>query len=195
MMAAVRCLLFALCLSLLGCSTTVSLPRAADITILGMSPEAPRPKNVLYRDEVDAAVKAGMGRFLQSVELRAVLRKDDVGRDVFTGFEITGMRPAEAWFSFDFAPGDVLTHVNGAFVEHYNDLIPVFDALPTRDSIEVKLLRNGEPVTVSVRIDSRPVAGTTPAQSVAGTTPVQPVAGPQPAQPVAGAAGASALSR
>jgi S1-C subfamily serine protease len=162
----------------------VSLPRATDINIQGQVTAVPRTKNVLYRDEVELAVKAGLGMFLQSIDLRARLRKDDVGRDVFTGFEITGMRPAEAWFSFDLAPGDVVTHVNGAFVEHYNDWIPIFESLPERDKIEIKLLRNGEPATVTVRIEARPAAGAAPARPAAGAAPARPATGTVTSGPV-----------
>ena len=178
MMAVVRCLILVLALPLMGCSGSVALPRAADIKILGQAPTPPRPRNVLYRDEVDAAVKAGLGWFLQKIDLRATVRKDDLGRDVFAGFEIVAMRPAAAWFDFDFAPGDVITRVNGVSVEHYNAMLPVFESLPEANALEIALVRGGAPTVIQVRIEPRSNPSSAPAPASAPASAALPAKPP-----------------
>ena len=143
------------------------LPRAADITIQGHLPVAVRPKNVLFRDEVDEAVQAGLAYFLQKVDLQALCdfsdgerrpcSVNDPGTKRFVGFQIVAMRPAMAWLPFDFAPGDVVTHINGTSVEHYDAVIPLFEGLTQVDLLEVSVLRGTETVTVQVRIEPRTV--------------------------------------
>lgn len=172
--SAVRHCLLAVALPFLAaCSSgQVPLPRAADITILGLRPAPTRPRNVLYRDEVDAAIASGLAYFLQKVDLEAqcetteqTLRKcskDAVDQKRFVGFKVTAMRPAMAWMPFDFAPGDIVTHVNGTSVEHYDTVIPLFESLAKANAVEVSVLRGTQTATVVVRIDGRNVASARP---------------------------------
>lgn len=121
------------------------------------APMAPvRPNNTLYRDEIQNAKRAGLGHFFELIDLEPTGDLDDQGRlNDFQGFRIVSLRPASEWLSFDFAPGDVLTHINGVSVEHYSTWFEQFEALPTADQIRVDLIRDGKPKTVTVRIISR----------------------------------------
>jgi S1-C subfamily serine protease len=125
---------------------------------------------------VDEAVKAGLGYFLQKVDLQAQLRVDDLGQQRFVGFQITAMRPAREWLTFDFAPGDVITHINGTSVEHYDAVLPLFDGLVNANAFEVRVLRGTETVTVTVRIEPRNSAASAPDRAVNKTSPVGTVA-------------------
>ncbi len=115
-----------------------------------------RPKNILYRDEVESAKRAGLGHFFELVDLEPTGATDGNGRIVsFEGFQIVALRPASEWLAFDFAPGDLLTHVNGVSVEHYSTWYDQFEALSKSDQIRVDVIRDGTPKAVVVRIVDR----------------------------------------
>ncbi len=96
-----------------------------------------------------------MGHFLQYLEVEPVTAPLDAGRVKFVGYRIVALRPASAWLRFSVGPGDVITHVNGASVEHYDYLLPVFEALPTAPELKVELLRDGEPRILTVALVER----------------------------------------
>jgi S1-C subfamily serine protease len=115
-----------------------------------------RPKNTLYRDEIEHAKRAGLGHFFERVELEPRGETDQNGRMIsFEGFQIVALRPAHDWLSFDFAPGDVLTHINGVSVEHYSTWYTQFESLPKAEQIRVDLVRDGKPTTIVVHIVER----------------------------------------
>ena len=102
------------------------------------------------------AKSAGLGHFFEHIELEPRGEIDDNGRMVsFEGFQIVALRPADAWLSFDFAPGDVLTHVNGVSVEHYSTWYNQFEAIPKAEQIRVDLIRDGNPKTIIIHIVDR----------------------------------------
>jgi len=122
-----------------------------------------RPRNTLYREEVDAAKRAGLGYVFQLMDLEPKGELDARGRMTdFQGFQIVALRPASEWLAFDFAPGDVLTHINGVSVEHYSTWFEQFEALPKADQIQVDLIRDGKPKTVLVKIASRAAGSVVP---------------------------------
>jgi len=115
-----------------------------------------RPRNTLYRDEVEAAKRAGLGYVFQLMDLEPNGELDARGRMTdFKGFQIVALRPASEWLAFDFAPGDVLTHINGVSVEHYSTWFEQFEALPKAEQIQIDLIRDGKSKTVLVKIASR----------------------------------------
>ncbi|MGC4070323.1 MAG: hypothetical protein QM784_37805 [Polyangiaceae bacterium] len=135
----------------------VLLPRAADTKIEGRIPTPSRPSNVLYRDEVESAVKAGLKAFLWKAEVRALTFEDDANVTRFNGYLIVALRPALDWLPFDFAPGDVVTHINGVSLgQHYNAILPLFESLAQASQIDVTLRRDGAERVVRVRIEPRP---------------------------------------
>jgi type II secretory pathway component PulC len=153
-----------LCIALVLCgcggSTLPVAPSSRLSTPLAKKPSLPtRPKNTLYRDEVERAKSAGLGHFFEQVELEPRGEIDDNGRMVsFEGFQIVALRPASAWLNFDFAPGDLLTHVNGVSVEHYSTWYNQFESLPKAEQIRVDLIRDGKPKIIIVRIVDRAAA-------------------------------------
>ena len=154
--ARVRCHLLLICCATLGCSSgPLVLPKRPVIYVDGTLVVPSRPAATLYREEVVAAVQAGLGHFLQRVDVRAVTHQDDAGRRVFVGFEVLSLRPALEWLTFDFAPGDIVTKIDGVSVEHYNSVIPLFERLVAKDQFEVSLIRSGQPKTVVINIRER----------------------------------------
>ncbi len=141
-----------------GSSQAVAVKPLNQPRVVEVAPPAPaRPSNTLYRDEVESAKRAGLGHFFELVDLEPKGDVDGQGRLIgFEGFQIITLRPATQWLSFDFAPGDILTHINGVSVEHYSTWFEQFEALPATDQIRVDLIRDGKPKTVVVRIAERP---------------------------------------
>jgi len=157
--APVRCHLVLAVFMTLGCgSEALTLPKRPALRVLGTLPVPPRPTGTVYRDEVVGAVQTGLGYFLQRVDLRAVTQPDDSGRRTFVGFEVLAMRPAREWLAFDFVPGDIVTSFEGVSVEHYDSVIPLFEALVSKARFEISLIRGGQPKTVVVTIAERPVS-------------------------------------
>lgn len=148
----------------IACSpSAVVFPQVPALRVTGALPKDDRPAGTLYKDELQAAVAAGLGHFLQSLEVRAVTREDDLGQRVFAGFQIVALRPAERWLKFDFVPGDIVTRVDGVSVEHYDAVLPMFEGLVAKDRFEVRLVRGGEERVVVIHISDRatePVAAT-----------------------------------
>lgn len=139
-----------------ACSSgAVVFPKRSPLRVVGERAADDRPAGTVFRDELAQAAAAGLGHFLRHIEVRAVTRTNDLGQAEFVGFEILSLRPAEDWLKFDFAPGDVVTRVDGVSVEHYDSVIPMFEGLARKDRFEVQILRGGEPRTILVNIRSR----------------------------------------
>jgi S1-C subfamily serine protease len=134
----------------------VGTPVAKPQPAVGALAPAPRPNNTLYRDEVVDAIHAGLGHFFQMAELEPSGDLDPSGKMIsFHGYQIVVLRPASSWLPFDFAPGDIVTHINGVTVEHYSNWYDQFEALSKADQIRVDLMRDGQSKAVIVKIIER----------------------------------------
>jgi S1-C subfamily serine protease len=112
--------------------------------------EPQRPLGTLYRDEVVGTVDAGLGRFLQKVEVEPSLKGGK-----FEGFRIVELRPPTFWRGVDLAPGDVVTSVNGLPIERETEAYAAFMALKTSERLSVNYLRNGTQRELVYRIVER----------------------------------------
>jgi S1-C subfamily serine protease len=110
-----------------------------------------RPKDTLWRDEVDRTVDGGLGRFLQRVEVEAAL---DNGQ--FKGFRIVGLYPPGFWQDVDLKPGDVVTRVNGMPIERETQAYDAFVALKKTSRLEVSYERGAERRKLVYKIEPRP---------------------------------------
>ncbi len=109
---------------------------------------------MLYRDEVVETVDAGLGYFLQRVEVEPSLSE---GR--FRGFRVVTLRPAGFWYGVDLEPGDVITRINGMPIERETQAFEAFESLRKASTLRVKYLRGGEPRELVFRIVDRKGAG------------------------------------
>jgi len=137
-----------------GCGGAKAPPSQAPTTHQKAAAPA-RPANTLYRDEVQAALRRGLGHFLQLVDLEPRVETDASGVQHFLGFEVRALRPAKDWLSFDVAPGDLVTKVNGQSMERYETALSVFESLKDEQVVRVDLVRNGQPKSIEVRIVER----------------------------------------
>lgn len=109
---------------------------------------------VLRRSDLERAVVAGLGVFLQHAELEPVL---DSGR--FQGFRVLTLTPPEFWLGVDLQPGDIVTHVNGKSVEDPNVMYDTFVGLRTATELRVDSVREGKARTWSLPISGPPLKG------------------------------------
>jgi S1-C subfamily serine protease len=120
----------------------------------------PPPQGSLWRDDVAATVDAGLGWFLQRVEVEPRLEGG-----TFRGFEIKDLRPSEYWQGIDLRVGDVVTTVNGKPIERETQAYDVFQSLKTASEIRVHYLRNGKDRELVLRIVDPPKEQTASAKT------------------------------
>lgn len=110
------------------------------------TPAEPQPKDKVARASVDAALKAGLGKFLGNLEVEAQL---DKGK--FVGWRIVELR-GEMWSGVDLKPGDVVTRVNGFKIERENEANAAFKSLAVASEIRVSIVRDGQPAEIRFAI-------------------------------------------
>jgi len=130
------------------------------------------PLTELERAKVVEAVDAGLGRFLQQVELEASLK---AGK--FEGFRIVRFVDPGAWRGVGLLVGDVVTSVNDMPIERPEQAHAVFVSLRTAPALEVAYLRADQPMRLSL-----PIVGSAPPAPAAAKTGAAPDA--EPAAPV-----------
>jgi hypothetical protein len=130
--------------------------------------ESPRPPpGSLWRDEVDAVVDGGLGRFLGFVKVEPRL-----DGDTFVGWQIVELTPADTWAGVDLLPGDVVTRINGGPIEREAQAHAVFTSLKQSNQLTVTYLRGEQPRELAWRIVPRPgFRPTTPAPSASAPAP------------------------
>lgn len=107
----------------------------------------------VWRDELLQTLNAGLGSFLQHVEVEASLEE---GR--FRGFRITQLIPPAYWDGVDVAVGDVVVSINDLPIERETQAYAAFESLRSAKVINVKMLRAGNPHEVTVAIVERNVS-------------------------------------
>lgn len=109
-------------------------------------PSEPQPTENVPRASVNAALKAGLGKFLANLEVEAQLEK---GR--FVGWRIVELR-GDMWTGVDLKPGDVVTRVNGFKIEREHEANAAFQSLAVASEIRVSVLRGGQPQEIRFAI-------------------------------------------
>jgi type II secretory pathway component PulC len=109
------------------------------------------PTGSLWRDEVHATVDAGLGWFLQRVEVEPAV---EAGR--FRGFRVVRLRPPEFWQGVDLRPGDVVLSVNGLPIERETQAYEAFQSLKKATELRVRYARGGTERDLVFRIVSPP---------------------------------------
>ncbi len=140
-----RLFVLALLSTLTGCASAPKTPvREAPPpeTTAGVAPKpvTENSKKALRREGVRAAVKKGLGEFLQHV----TLAEEPVMRSgAFVGFRIAALDPA---LKSDSGPavGDVVTKVNGFALEHPEDALTAFKSLEVASELVIAYERNGQ---------------------------------------------------
>jgi hypothetical protein len=124
------------------------------------------PAGSIWRDELIDTLNAGLGAFLQHVEVEASLEE---GR--FKGFRVLQLIPPGYWDGVDLEPGDVAINVNGMPIERETDAYAAFEALRSAREIRVAVLRTGSPHETVITVVERggvPVAAAVAASGSGG---------------------------
>jgi hypothetical protein len=156
---------FVLAVCAAACAEGVALPEtraAAPTPRRAASPRA--PPGCLWRDDLLATIKGGLGSFLQRVDVEPYL----VGGK-FSGFSIVALRPASYWRRVDLRPGDIVTSVNGMPIERPTQAFAAFTSLAAAQQLRVSFMRHGSARELVYRIiqHAPPIRSTAPA----GTRP------------------------
>lgn len=123
---------------------------------LGEEDLTPAPPGALWRRDVDAALDAGLGRFLQHADL-----EPEMQAGAFVGFKIVELRPPAWWQGIDLVPGDIVTQVNGMPIEQPTEAHAAFESLRKSDKLVVKYLRKAEPRELTFTILAKPLSAPT----------------------------------
>ncbi len=111
----------------------------------------PAPPGAIWRSDVAETVEAGLGYFLQRVDVEA-----EVLEGSFVGYRVVELHPPSWWLGIDLKPGDIVTRVNEMPIETPAEAHDVFSALPRAEQIVVAYLRGGEPRELKFRIVDKP---------------------------------------
>lgn len=116
------------------------------------------PVGSLSRQQVVEAVDAGLGAFLQRVQVEPVLSGER-----FLGYKILSIQPSDSWAEFGLKEGDVVTQVNARTLENENQAFETFQSLRSAEAIRVQVLRDGQAHHAVIPIMGSPApAGSAP---------------------------------
>ena len=103
--------------------------------------EFPRKKTgVIERHELTEVLDAGLGRYLQNVEMEPAF-----DRGTFIGFRIVQLFPGDLdYASLDLRPGDIVTRVNGRPIARPEQAASVWDDLRSASELVVDYQRGGQ---------------------------------------------------
>lgn len=113
----------------------------------------PPPPGVIWRHDVLAALEAGLGYFLQRVELKPEL---EFGQ--FQGFRVVALNPPSFWQGVDLRSGDIVRSLNGQPIERATEAHEAFQSLKEASAIDVEYLRGGELRRLTFEIREQPNA-------------------------------------
>jgi type II secretory pathway component PulC len=122
-------------------------PRVAAAEASPPPPSEPQPKDKVARASVDAALKAGLGKFLANLDVEPHLEQGK-----FVGWKIVELR-GSMWEGVDLKVGDIVTRVNGFKIEREHEANAAFKSLAVASEIRVNLIREGQPTEVRFAIE------------------------------------------
>jgi general secretion pathway protein C len=133
-------------------SGRVRLPLAAGSPIapappLAAAAAAASPALAMDRREIERRLGEESGRILAETTLIPAM---DAGR--VAGFTISRMPDATLLSDAGLRPGDVLTEVNGVPIDSLATLVGLWPRMQTESSVRALVLRNGQPVSLSVTL-------------------------------------------
>ena len=109
--------------------------------------DSPAPTRTMERREIERRLGEESGRILAETTLMPAM---DEGR--VAGFTITRMPDSTLLSDAGLRPGDVLTEVNGVPIDSLATLIGLWPRMQTESAVRAVVLRNGQPVTLSVTL-------------------------------------------
>lgn len=129
-----------------------STPEPNDVPVAGAAGRS-TPRSSLSRQAVEEAVDAGLGAFLQRIQVEPVTRDG-----AYLGFQLKAVDPAGGWSAYDVQVGDIITHANGKSLEAEVTAFEVFQELRTAQELRLSLIRDGVSRQVVIPILGEPTA-------------------------------------
>ena len=120
---------------------------APAIATTSASEDTPIPALAMERREVERRLGEESGRILAETTLVPAM---DAGR--VAGFTITRMPDSTLLSDAGLRAGDVLTQVNGVPIDSLATLIGLWPRLQAETAVRAVVLRNGQPVSLSVNL-------------------------------------------
>jgi hypothetical protein len=142
------------------------------------------PLTQLERADVVATVDAGLGAFLQEVEVRASMVDG-----AFQGFEIVRFDKPDRWRGVGLLPGDVIVRINDQPIERPEQAYAAFAALKSAPALEVSYLRQDRAMRLSL-----PIVGEAPSAPAPASAPASASATPSSPAPKAPASDAKSTA-
>ena len=121
--------------------------RAVAATTPSPAEDAALPARAMERREIERRLGEESGRILAETTLVPAM---DAGR--VAGFTITRMPESTLLTEAGLRAGDVLTEVNGVPIDSLATLIGLWPRLATETAVNAVVLRNGQPVSLSVTL-------------------------------------------
>lgn len=104
---------------------------------------------VIHRDDLEAILNEGIGRFLQQVSVTAALER---GR--FVGWRVLALRPrADRAWTGALMPGDIVVRMNGHSLERPGDFKTAWDSMREARSLQFDIRREGKRLKLLYPID------------------------------------------
>ena len=102
--------------------------------------ESPVTSGEIARADLVAVLDAGLGRFLQGVDL-----SPDMREGAFFGFRINQLYPDDPRFtSLALQPGDTVTRINGQSIERPEHALQVWNSLRVASELLIEFEHEGE---------------------------------------------------
>jgi type II secretory pathway component PulC len=142
-----------------SCGGSTPEPNDVPVTPRASAP----PRGSVSRQAVVEAVDAGLGAFLQRIQVEPVTRDG-----AYLGFQLKAMDPAGGWAAYDIQLGDIVTHANGKSLEAEATAFEVFQELRQANEIKLSVIRDGVsrqviiPIVGQVKSAPAPTAATAP---------------------------------
>ena len=134
-------------LRLVAGSGAASAPLAPASVPATAAEDSTMPARAMERREVERRLGEESGRILAETTLVPAM---DAGR--VAGFTITRMPDSTVLTDAGLRAGDVLTEVNGVPIDSLATLIGLWPRLQTESAVRAVVLRNGQPVSLSVTL-------------------------------------------
>ena len=125
----------------------LSAPADAPATVAAAPAPAPPAAPVMERRELERRLGEESSRILAETTLMPSM---DEGR--IAGFAITRMPQGTLLSDAGLMPGDVLSEVNGVPIDSLATLISLWPKLQAESAIHALVMRNGQPVSLSVSL-------------------------------------------
>jgi general secretion pathway protein C len=122
-------------------------PPSIAATALPAAEDSPGHARAMERREIERRLGEESGRILAETTLVPAM---DEGR--VAGFTITRMPDSTLLTDAGLRAGDVLTEVNGVPIDSLATLIGLWPRMQTESALRAVVLRNGQPVTLSVTL-------------------------------------------